>query len=90
MALVRPWSGWRVARIAWFVVVGVMLLVSPIMMSDYAVMLPTMMVILAAFGPIHGLASVEPTCRRCGRAFEKADLARATERLAQYRKLRPL
>lgn len=88
--LVRPWAGWRIARIAWFAIFGVMLCVSPIMMSDYAVMIPTMMVILAGFGPIHGAASVEPTCRRCGLAFPRDELARALERFAQYRNLRPL
>ncbi len=83
--LVRPWRGWRVARIGWFAVVFVMLGVSPIMMSDYAVMIPTMMVILAAYGPLHGLASVRPTCRRCGLAFEPAELRRAESRLREPR-----
>lgn len=72
--LVRPWSGWRFCRYIWFGVVAVMMTVSPIMMSDYAVMIPTMMVILAAYGPLHGLASVRPTCRKCGRAFERHEL----------------
>ena len=86
--LVSPWRGWRAARVVWFVVVGIMLCVSPIMMSDYAVMIPTMMVIIAAYGPLHGAASQVPTCRRCGLGFERDDLARAREDLRRRERVR--
>jgi len=78
---VSPWRGWRVARVAWFALAGLVLLVSPIVMSDYVVMIPMMMVIFAAYGPLHGLASTLPTCRRCGLAFERTELREAREAL---------
>ena len=86
--LVSPWRGWRIAKVVWFVVVGVMLLVSPIMMSDYVIMIPTMMVIIAAYGPLNGAASQRPTCRRCGLAFEREDLVRAREDLRRRERVR--
>lgn len=62
---IRPWRGWRHAWTIWKVgLVGVLAL-SPLLASDYCVMLPSMMLYLAAGGSLRGYAKTQPVCRRC-------------------------
>ncbi len=60
-----PWRGWSVARYGWYGMLGVLVLVFPIMACDYCVMIPTMMGIILAGGPLHWLARQKPVCTRC-------------------------
>lgn len=62
---IRPWRGWPIGWTVWKVgLVGVLAL-SPLLASDYCVMLPSMMLYLAAGGPLRSLARTRPVCRRC-------------------------
>lgn len=64
--IIRPWRGWRPLRIGWFVVLGILLLLSPVLSADYIVMTPVALAIVAAIGPLNHLASQKPICRTCG------------------------
>jgi hypothetical protein len=61
-----PWPGWGRLRKLWFGGLGVIGLLSPILMADVAVMLPSAMMFVVAIGPINALARIKPTCLRCG------------------------
>ncbi len=65
VAVVRPWRGWRPAWLVWRVALVFALTLSPFLAADYCVMLPSLMVFLAAGGPLYGHARVRPACRRC-------------------------
>lgn len=62
---IRPWRGWKPAWTAWKVgLVGVLAL-TPLLASDFCVMLPSMMLYLLAGSPLRSLARTAPTCTRC-------------------------
>jgi hypothetical protein len=63
--VVRPWHGWKAARNAWYVVMGLMVLLFPVMASDFCVMIPTLMLMILAGSPLHALAREKPVCTRC-------------------------
>jgi hypothetical protein len=65
-----PWPGWGRLRVFWLVAVGVIGLLSPILMSDVSVMLPSAMMFVLAIGPISALARIKPTCLHCGARVE--------------------
>jgi hypothetical protein len=48
------------------VVLGILLLLSPVLSADYIVMTPVALAIVAAIGPLNHLASQKPICRTCG------------------------
>lgn len=62
---VRPWPHWRKVWIAWCVMIGVLTILSPVMGADYFCMIPTMMGIIVAGGPIYRYATEKPTCSVC-------------------------
>lgn len=64
----RPWAGFRVARVIWVVGVALIVLLSPILFSDLVLMIPLTMAFLFAAGPVLSLAQQLPTCRSCGLA----------------------
>ena len=64
--VVAPWSGWRWAFRLWVAVVVLLGALSPVLSSDYCVMIPSTMMVLAAGGPLLRLARERPSCRRCG------------------------
>ena len=70
VAVISPWSGWRHARTAWWVTLGIVLLVFPIAAADYCVMMPTLMGIVLAGGPLHRLAKQRPICTVCSLEIE--------------------
>jgi hypothetical protein len=49
---------------------GLILVGSPIFMSDVYGMLPSAMMFVVAIGPINALSSIQPTCLRCGCVVE--------------------
>lgn len=63
--VIRPWRGWRVGWTVWRVGLVGVLAASPLLASDYCVMLPSMMLYLAAGGPLRSYARTPPVCRRC-------------------------
>ncbi|MBW2463836.1 MAG: hypothetical protein JRH11_19455 [Deltaproteobacteria bacterium] len=63
--VIRPWGGWPWVRRAWLGVMGVFLLLFPFMAADYVCMIPTLMMVMFAAGPIFHFAGEKPTCRRC-------------------------
>lgn len=64
--VVRPWVGFRVARVLWMVGLAVIVMLAPILASDILVMTPLAVMFLFAGGPLFGLAKRTPTCRACG------------------------
>ena len=62
---IRPWSGWKPALMVWYVAIGGLVLLFPLMASDYCVMIPTMMAIILAGSPLHRLAREKPVCSVC-------------------------
>jgi hypothetical protein len=65
---VWPWAGFRIARALWFLGLGVIVLLAPILASDILVMTPLTVLFLFAGGPLFGFAKEQPTCRVCGLA----------------------
>lgn len=68
---VAPWEGWRYAWWAWVGMMGVLVLAFPIMASDYCVMIPTMMGIIVAGGPLYRLRHERPTCAICSLELDR-------------------
>ncbi len=70
--VIQPWRGWKPAWLAWKVgVVGVLAL-TPLLASDFCVMLPSMMLYLASGGILRGLARQLPVCSRCSLEIDGA------------------
>jgi hypothetical protein len=62
---IRPWGGWKPLRLVWFGVMGIFLMLFPFMSADYVCMIPTLMMVMFASGPLFHLAGQRPTCRVC-------------------------
>lgn len=65
VASIRPWRGWKPAWLVWKVGVVGVIAMTPLLASDFCVMLPSMMLYLAAGGPLRAYARTRPVCRRC-------------------------
>jgi hypothetical protein len=63
---VRPWPHWRKLRYAYFGVLGGALFGAPVILADGFVMIPTLMIFIAAIGPLNALIAKRPTCAQCG------------------------
>lgn len=61
-----PWGGWHALRRFWFGMIALILCLSPIFMADVHGMLPAVLVIVVAIGPLNALAQIKPTCLTCG------------------------
>lgn len=70
--VVRPWPYWRYALYVWYGMMGLLVLLFPVMASDYCVMIPTMMMITLAGSPLHRLAAEKPVCRVCSLEIDPA------------------
>ena len=73
---VWPWPHWGRLRWIYFGVLGLCLCASPVILADGFVLIPTMMVWMAAIGPLNRLARNKPTCARCGGVVTAAESAR--------------
>lgn len=60
--VIRPWTGWKPALYVWYGTMGLLVLLFPVMASDFCVMIPTMMMIMLAGSPLHRLAREKPVC----------------------------
>ncbi len=62
---VLPWPHWNKIWWAWCAMIVVITVCSPIMGADYFCMIPTMMGIIVAGGPIYRYAHEKPSCSVC-------------------------
>lgn len=60
-----PWPHWRKVWLAWCGAILVLAVLSPIMGADQCVMIPTMMGIIVAGGPIYRYSRERPICTVC-------------------------
>ena len=63
---VRPWPHWRRVRYGYFAGLLVALCGGPVIFTDGFVLIPMLMVYIAAIGPLNSLARAQPTCAQCG------------------------
>lgn len=68
---VRPWPHWRKLRYAYFSVLGLALFGAPVILADGFVLIPTLMVFIAAIGPLNSMVAKKPTCADCGSRVDK-------------------
>ena len=62
----RVWAGFRWAKRAWYGGIVVIVLLSPIIMSEITLLLPLALAFGLAAGPVHALAAQRDTCSECG------------------------
>jgi hypothetical protein len=67
---VRPWPHWRKVRYGYFGVLGCALFGAPVILADGFILIPTLMVFIAAIGPLNSLIGKKPTCAQCGAESE--------------------
>jgi hypothetical protein len=68
---VRPWPHWRKVRYGYFAMLGVALFGAPVILADGFVMIPTLMIYIAAIGPLNSLVRKKATCAQCGAIAER-------------------
>lgn len=68
---IRPWPHWRKVRYGYFGMLGVALLGAPVILVDGFVLIPSLMVFIAAIGPLNALVAKQPTCVNCGAPADK-------------------
>lgn len=74
---VKPWAHWRKARWAYFGGLLVALFCTPVILCDGFVLIPLLMVFIAAIGPLNAMARKRPTCADCGAIVDAAPQLRA-------------
>ena len=62
----RPWPHWRKIRYGYFSMLAVALFCAPVILCDGFVLIPLLMVFIAAIGPLNTLVRAVPTCADCG------------------------
>jgi len=67
---VQPWPHWRKLRYLYFAVLCVALFGAPVILADGFVLIPTLMVFIAAIGPLNALVHKKATCAQCGSLVE--------------------
>lgn len=65
-----PWPHWRKIWWVWCGVIGLLVPLSPVMGADYFCMIPTMMAIIVAGGPIYRYMNEKPTCSVCSAVLD--------------------
>jgi hypothetical protein len=68
---IRPWPHWRKVRYGYFAMLGVALCGAPVLLVDGFVLIPSLMMFMAAIGPLNSLVAKTPTCAQCGAPTEK-------------------
>lgn len=68
---IRPWPHWRKVRYGYFAMLGVALFGAPVILVDGFVLIPSLMVFIAAIGPLNSLVAKRPTCAQCGSPADK-------------------
>jgi hypothetical protein len=67
---VQPWPHWRKVRYGYFGMLGVALFGTPVILIDGFVMIPLLMLFMAAIGPLNSLIGKPSTCAQCGAPVE--------------------
>ena len=67
---VQPWPYWRRVRYGYFAVLCGALFCAPVILADGFVLIPMLMVFIAAIGPLNTLVAKRPTCADCGSPCE--------------------
>lgn len=62
---IRPWPHWRKVRVGYFGTLGLALCGGPVILADAFVMIPLLMVVMSAIGPLNHLSKQRPICSRC-------------------------
>jgi hypothetical protein len=76
---VRPWPHWRKVRYAYFGVLGCALLGAPVLLCDGFVLIPCLMLFMAAIGPLNSFIAKPITCMQCGGPCEAMRHLRVVE-----------
>ena len=76
---VRPWPHWRKVRYVYFATLGLALFGAPVILADGFVLIPCLMIIIAAIGPLNALIAKKPTCAQCGAVVDPMRRLRAVE-----------
>lgn len=63
---VQPWPHWRKVRYGYFAGLGVALCGAPVLLCDGFVLIPCLMLFMAAIGPLNSLIAKPITCAQCG------------------------
>lgn len=63
---VRPWPHWRKVRYGYFAMLGVALFCTPVILCDGFVLIPCLMLFMAAIGPLNSFVAKPATCAQCG------------------------
>ena len=72
---VRPWRHWRKVRYGYFGMLVVALFCSPVILCDGFILIPCLMMFIAAIGPLNTLVRTPPTCADCGAPIDSAPRA---------------
>jgi hypothetical protein len=73
---VRPWPHWRKLRYGYFGVLALALFCTPVILCDGFILIPMLMVFIAAIGPLNTLVATKPTCADCGAVIQNSELPR--------------
>jgi hypothetical protein len=68
---VRPWPHWRKLRYLYFALLLLALFGAPVILADGFILIPTLMIFIAAIGPLNALVAKKPTCADCGSVVER-------------------
>jgi hypothetical protein len=76
---VRPWPHWRKVRYFYFSALGLALFGAPVILADGFILIPCLMIFIAAIGPLNALIAKRPTCAQCGAVVEPLRRLRAVQ-----------
>jgi hypothetical protein len=68
---VRPWPHWRKIRYLYFCGLALAVCAAPVILCDGFVLIPSLMIFIAAIGPLNALVGRKPTCAQCGAVTER-------------------
>jgi hypothetical protein len=85
---VRPWPHWRKLRYLYFSLLGLALFGAPVILADGFILIPTLMIFIAAIGPLNSLVAKRPTCADCGAVVDKLRSLRLVESKSDPLRLR--
>lgn len=74
---VQPWPHWRRVRYGYFATLSLALFCAPVILCDGFVLIPMLMVFIAAIGPLNTLVAKLPTCADCGAPVDAKPLLQA-------------
>jgi hypothetical protein len=76
---VQPWPHWRKVRYGYFGGLGLALFGAPVILADGFILIPCLMIFIAAIGPLNSLIAKRATCADCGAVVEPLRRLRAVQ-----------